>query len=338
MIIRQDREELLRKLEAVAPGLATKEAVEQSSCFVFRGDKVITFNDEIACSMDCEVGFDGAVAAKPLLDLLRKMAEKVVDVTVKEGGAEILVKGKRRRAGITLEAQITLPLAAVEQVVDWNDLDPEFGDAVSMVQQCASKDANNFHLTCIHVTPTHIEACDNFQMARYPLDVGVEKACLVKRDSLKHVTGLGMTEVGETRTWLHFRNPTGLVLSVRREVLEFEELDGILEMEGTPTTLPGGLAEAVEKAEIFSSENSDNNVVLVSLKAGQLSLKGIGASGWYEERKDVKWDGDPLTFSMAPKLLLEVSGRTNDCSIAPGRLKIDGGKFIYVTCLGKAEG
>jgi len=335
--MRKNREDLLKALEAVSPGLAIREAVEQSSCFVFRDGRVITFNDEVACSMDCDLGIEGAVSAKPLLELLGKMTETDVDVSAKDDGSEIIVKGKRKRAGVTLEAEITLPVGAVEAPTTWADLDPEFADAVGVVQQCASKDANAFHLTCIHITPEFVEACDNFQLARYPLDTGVSEACLVKRDSLKHVTGLGMTEVSETKTWLHFRNPSGLVLSVRREMLDFEDLDPILDMDGTPTTLPGGLAEAVEKAEIFSAENSENNVVVVQLKAGQLRLRGVGASGWYEERKTVKWDGDPIAFTIAPKLLVDITARTNDCHLAPGRLKVDGGKFEYVTCLGKVE-
>lgn len=327
-----DRAELLRKLEAVAPGLAIKEAVEQSSCFVFAGGRVVTFNDEIACGIDCDLGFTGAVAARPLLDLLAKMAEAEVDVEATDN--ELIVKGKRRRAGITMEAEITLPIGSVEQPEAWVDMDPEFADAIGVVQHCASKDANNFHLTCVHVTPDCVEACDNFQLARYPLATGVTEACLVKRDSVKHVTGLGMTEVAETKTWLHFRNPVGLTLSVRRELGDFENLDKILESDGTRCTLPGGLAEAVDKAEIFSAENSENNIVTIELKSGQLRLRGMGPNGWYEERKDVTWENDPMSFNMAPKLLVDITARTNDCYIAPGRLKIDGGKFTYVTCLG----
>jgi len=334
--MRQDREELLRKLEAVSPGLAIKEIIEQSSCFVFNAGRVITFNDEIACSIECDVGFEGAVAAKALLELLAKLAEKEIDISAKDG-TEVLIKGKGRRAGITMEAEITLPVAAVEIPSKWTDLDPEFADAVGMVQHCASKDNNTFHLTCIHITPEHVEACDNFQIARYPVNTGLTKECLVKRDSLKHVTGLGMTEVSETKAWLHYRNPTGLVLSVRRELHDFEDLDPILNMEGTRTTLPGGLAEAVEKAEIFSAENAEHNIVIVQIKAGQLRLRGMGSSGWYEERKSVKWDGDPIAFSVPPKLLVDITTRTNDCFISSSRLKIDAGKFEYVTCLGKVE-
>ncbi len=331
--MKHDREELLRKLEAVAPGLAVKEAVEQSSCFVFQKKRVITFNDEIACSTACDIGFEGAVAARPLIDLLAKLAEKEVDLEATD--TELIVKGKRRRAGITREASITLPVGVVEPPVKWVEIDPEFTDAIGVVQHCAGKDPNNFALTCIHVTPDHVEACDNFQICRYPIATGVAAPCLVKRDSIKHIAGLGMTEVSETKTWIHYRNPSELVFSVRREVSDFQDLSKILDMDGTPTTLPGGLAEAVAKAEIFSAQNAENNVVIVELRADQLRIRGVGVSGWYEERKEVKWRGDPFSFTIDPKLLLEIVSRANDCIITPGRLKIDGGKFTYVTCLGK---
>jgi len=330
--VKVERAELLRKLEAVAPGLATREAVEQSSCFVFTGGRVVTFNDEIACGIDCDLGFTGAVAAKPLLDLLGKLSEAELDITCT--GEEVVVRGKRRRAGIVMEAQITLPIGSVEQPTEWVDMDADFADAIGVVEHCASKDTNNFHLTCVHVTPTCVEACDNFQLARYPLNTGVREPCLVKRDSIKHVTGLGMTEVSETKTWLHFRNQAGLVLSVRREVGEFENLDEIINSGGERCTLPGGLAEAVDKAEIFSADNGTDNVVTVELRANKLSLRGMGATGWYEERKEVKWEQEPMAFNINPKLLVGITTKTNDCFIATGRLTIDGGKFKYVTCLG----
>lgn len=331
--MRYEREELLRKLEAVSPGLAVKEAVEQSSCFVFTGGRVITFNDEVSCSIECDIGLEGAVAARPLLDLLSKMAETVVDVSV--SGGEVVVKGKRRRAGITMEKEITMPMSAIDPPDEWYDVGDDFEDAINIVQQCAGKDPNNFHLMCINATPDYVEACDNFRVARYPVDTGLPTACLMKRDSIKNIVGLGMTEVSATKTWVHYRNPAGLMFSVRREMLDFVDINEILEVDGTHTTLPGGIPEALEKAEIFSADNSDNNVVIIEFRTGQFRIRGRGASGWYEERKDAKWDGEPISFSISPKLLADIASRTNDCYIAQDRLKIDGGKFVYVTSLGK---
>jgi len=329
--MRIDRELLLRKLETVRAGLAIKEAVEQSSCFVFRGGRVYTFNDEVFCSNEIEVGFEGAVAAKQLLDLLGKLTEE--EITIEVDGGEMLVKGKRRRAGITLENEIRLPIDAVEEPETWHDLDPTFGDAVQVVGACASTDANTFALTCIHITPEYVEACDNMQLARYPVETGLEEECLVKRSSLKNIVGLGMTEVGPTEGWVHYRNTTGLVISMRKEVADYVELDGMLEVSGVRTTLPNSLVDAIDKATVFSE--GDNAVVTVSLRQGKLRLKGFGAAGWYEELRELPWDGEDIAFNIEPKLLSDIVGKANDCYIAEERLKIDGGKFIYVTCLEK---
>lgn len=327
--MRVNREELLRKLESVSPGLAVKEAVEQSSCFAFKGGSVVTFNDEVACRTKCDVGFEGAVAAKPLLELLAKMPEEEVDVGPTDGG--LLVKGKRRRSTIVMEADITLPVGVVDRPDKWRPVDAEFSEAISIVQHCAGKDYTHFYTVCIHITPDYVEACDNFHAARYPVATGVVEPCLVKKESIKHIVGLGMTKVGATNAWLHYRNPSGLVFSLRREQDDYPEVDGILEVRGTKTTLPNGLADAIGRAEIFSSENPDENKVVVELRAKQLSLRGRGASGWYEERRDVVWNGSPFAFTISPNLLLEILERTNECYIADNRLIVDNGKFVYVT-------
>lgn len=332
--MKKNREELLANLEAVAAGLATRETIEQSSCFIFEGGRVITFNDEIACCIECDLGFDGAVAATPLLELLRKLIEKDIDIAPNEEMTELIVKGKRRRSGVTMEAEIALPRGALETPGKWRKLDPEFLDAIGVVQRCASKDINNTHLMCIHITPDFVEACDNFHLARYPVATHIKQPCLVKNESIRHVTGVKVSEISVTNAWLHFRNPnTGLVFSVRLEEENFEDLNSILEIKGTLTTLPGGLAEAIDRAEIFSALNSDNNLVQVTLRKGELRLRGEGVSGWYEERKKVKWEKEPLSFKIDPKMLVDITTQANECVVAPGVLKVENGKYTYVTCL-----
>lgn len=97
-------------------------------------------------------------------------------------------------------------------------------------------------------------------------------------------------------------------------------------------TLPGGLDEVVDKASIFSAENSQGNNVIIDLQEGRAVIEGEGPLGWYKEMKEVVYRGAPIRFMMAPKLLLETAGKANDCGVGEGRLYIDTGKFIYVTC------
>jgi hypothetical protein len=292
----------------------------------------MTYNGEVACWCKLPVEFEGAITAAPLLSLLEKLAEDELEINVGDG--ELLVKGRGREAGVRMQAEVVLPIDAVERPTGWQPLHEDFCEAINTVAACAGKDdSGGFFVTCVHITPTHVEACDNWQIARYPLDTPIKEKALVKRDHIKHIVDLDMTKVSETKNWIHFKNPSGLVLSCRRYVDEFPDLSPFLDCTGRPATLPGSLGDAVDKAQIFSADNAQNDNVTIEIRPDKMRISGRGASGWYKEQRSIKYDGPPIQFMIAPKILTEISKRHTDCILAKGRLKVEGGKFTYVTCL-----
>ena len=332
-----NRIELLQKLQAVAPGLASRESIEQSSCFVFKGGRVITYNGEVACFQKSNLDLTGAVASGPLLALLDKLPEEDIDLTVGEG--ELLIKaGKGRRSGIRMEADAMLPIEDVEKPEGWRDMHEAFNEAVDIAAQCTSKDdSKGFYQTCVHIHPNHIEACDNYQFARFPVVTGVAKAALIKREFIKNIAASDMTQVCETKSWMHFRNAAGLRMSFRLYMDDFPDLDYLLDVKGKPATLPGGLADAVDKAAVFSSMNAENDNVMVELRADKMRLTGKSAQGWYKEQQPCKYSGPDINFIIAPKLLIEITKRTKECVISEGALKIDTGRWTYISCLGAPD-
>lgn len=97
------RENLLRTLEYVSPGLSTRDIIEQSTSFVFKGGQVITYNDEVSCRgpSGLDEGLTGAVRADKLLDLLRKLPDDELDIGLVD--SEFNVMGSRKESGIPLE-------------------------------------------------------------------------------------------------------------------------------------------------------------------------------------------------------------------------------------------
>lgn len=346
MGIRIDRESFLRTLESVQPGLSPKGVLEQSDAFVFRGGKVMTFNEEVFCRAPSGLpkGVTGAVRAAPLLGLLGRMAEAEVEIEV--GGGAFTVLGKRRGAPLTMEAEIGLPVEAVEKPEHWKPLPDGFLEAVNVVSRCASGEARDrelYHL-CVNVAPKHLEAFDKTQFCRWRIRTGVDRATLVRQSAIKHVGTLGMTKMSQTENWLHFRNAEGLRLSCRRYVEDFPELGQYLEVTGKPLTLPKGLARASETARIFSSENGDADLVLVEIGCrggkptpGKMRITGRGVSGEYWEEKRLAWDGKPLAFYISPLLLKDVVERHPECVVSEDRIVIDGGPWKWVTVLGKVQ-
>jgi hypothetical protein len=333
-----NREVLLQQLESVQAGLSSREIIEQSSCFVFKDGNVVTFNDEVSCSRPCELGsFTGAVQAAPLLSILQKLADESLDVTVEEG--ELRLHSKRREVGIRHEEKVELPVGSVEAPGKWIPLTEEFLEGIRRVQESASTDQSKFVMTCIHLHPKWIEACNNYQAHRAVLKTGVKASTLVRKDAIKHVVTLGMTEFSETTTWIHFRNKAGLVLSARRYVEEYPDLTKLFEFEGSAITLPKGLAQAAERASVFSAESSDDNQVLVELNPtkGLMRVKGHGASGWYREVKKVKYEGPAMSFLVSPETLIDITSDHSDAEVTTGRLRVTTGKVTFVTCLGAVE-
>jgi len=332
--MRTNREEFLSALIAVSPGLAAREFIEQSTCYVFSDGVVQTFNDEIACTHKCNIGVTGAVSAAPLQTLLAKMAEDELDISADDG--ELLVKGKRREAGIRMDAEVTLPLDSVDQPKKWKPIHEDFCEAVKLIHACAAKRDSDFVLTCVHIHPDYIEACDNIQAARWPMETGVKESILIKRDTIRTIVDLEITEISKTKSWLHFRNAAGLMLSCRLHTDDYPPIDELLIERGSGESFvfPGGLSEMLDKAEVFSGESDSNNRVEVHLKSNRMMVRGEGVNGWYKEMKKVVYDGPSMKFLIGPQYLVELAKMENTCEIVDGRLALDTGRFQYITCTG----
>lgn len=336
--IRINREELLGRLQSVSPGLAAREIIEQSSCFIFKDGKVITFNDEVSCSSPSGLPkeVEGAITAKDLLQYLESYPDEEIHLDFTDD--ELRIYGKGRKSGVRLESEILLNVTVVDSPSKWKKLPDDFDDALSLVSTCASRDDSRFSLTCIHFHPEWLEACDNYQMARWTIKTGIKEPFLVRQPSLKLLMIMGMLEIGETQAWSHFRNPKGLVLSCRRYLEEYPELTSMLEVKGSPLTLRKGIEEAVKLASIASSKNIDDDKVIVDIRPGKMIIRGEGSGSWHEERRKLKdYDGPELKFMISPKMLAELVKKHNSCLIDGNLLHVDGGKYSYCSALSKVK-
>lgn len=329
------REAFLQQLEAVRPGLSVREMAEQSNCFIFRKGSVTTFNDEMACTQKTMVQETCAVRAEPLLELLRRLPEEEIDITISK--SEFLVQGKHRKAGITMEREIVLPIDSIQIPDKWATLPEVFPEAVDTVAQCASRDESTRGLVYCYLHPKYLQACDNMQMARYEMKTPIKKPCLVRADSLKQMIPLGMIKIAFTSSWIHFKNKGGLVMSCRRNeefAEDYPELGTYLNAKGgVKTELPKGLLDAVEKAEVFSAENTDNNHVKLELKKGKVRISSESTSGWYQEIKTMRYKGESMSFLISPSMLISIMKRNNVCEILDSLLRIKTTGFTYVTSL-----
>jgi hypothetical protein len=345
--MRINREELLSDLLLVKSGLSPREFIEQSSCFVFQDGQVMTFNDEVACRKNIGMkGITGAVQSVSLLAILEKMDDPILKVRENENG-ELEFRGKKKGFGVIMEAEVHLPIDRVEIPEKWKTLPKEFVQAVAMAQNCTSLDESRFLLTCVHIHPDYIEACDNHQAMRCNVRTGLKNPVLVRGSSIRDVAQLGMDQVALTPSWVHFRqspredgDQNGLIYSCRRYSEEYPDLSPILVCKGHPWVIPKGISQASERASVFAADKAGDPLIHIHLSSGILKMEGRGVSGWYREVTKSVYDGPAVDFVMAPKLLQEISTKYNEAKISADKMKIMGGKedgisWEYVTVLGK---
>lgn len=338
--MRINREEFLKQLESVVPGLPTKKTSIETPCFVFKDEIVSAFNGEIACSQKSLLDIEGAAPAMPFISILHKLKEKELEIKLNDRGTQVLIKTKSELSGINMEQDILSSIEAIDKPEEWKKLPDNFADAISIVQPCAGSNDSLFVTTCVHITSKWVEACDMHHAARFRIKTDVVKPILISKESLKHVILLDMVEFSETKHWIHFKSSDGLVFSCRYEIEDYpsDDITEVLKVGGNPLTLPKGLKETVEKAEVFSSENIEGSDVIVNIKKGKFKIAGIGTSGFYTKVKKSKYDGISLQFTIPPKLLIKLVQDYNECEISKNRLRVKGAKFVYVTVLGKVDG
>jgi hypothetical protein len=336
--VKTSRESLLSLLDGVSPGLSNKDLIEQATCFAFLGGRVYSHNDETFCIASHPYGkeFAGAVPAKPLLEILRKLPDDELDIAMT--ATALTIKGKGGRKGeIRCEAEVLLAADKLERPKTWTPLPEDFVEAVDLVQGCASRDGE-ISQVCIHVAPNWVEACDDVQLCRYKVKTGLKQGVLLRRESVRHIVTLGMTEFAEGQSWFHFRNPDKLQLSCRRYLEEYPDWSEFLKVDGESLDLPKGLKETLERAVIFLDETEeDARRVRVELMPGKFRVSGEGVHGKWSEPKKTNYAGRPLSFRASPTMLTEISTKFNSCEATEDRLKIDGGKWRFIACLDKID-
>lgn len=330
-----EREKLIHQCEVLTPGLGTGDVVEQSACFIFGNGRVFCFNDEVACSVGTELDIQAAVAAVPLLGILRKMPDKELQVDLGDGILSIKGVGSKRETGIRMDKDIKVSIDDIVVPNDWNKLPPDFSSVVDIACQCASKDADKFELSCVHVHPNYLETCDDYQLIRCYLKVGFGDS-IIRRSVLQNVSNMMAVEFSETDCWIHFRSSSGMVMSCRKYSENYPSLDALMDFTGVKSSLPDGIDGVVSRASVFVDSNKAGRVV-IELRKGKMRISGIGDDGWFRETLDTNFDGDSMKFSISPKLLLEVSKRSKDWEITEGRFKVSTEKWTYVSCVGKCD-
>lgn len=336
-----NREEVCKALESVYPGTSKKEDIDQSDCFGFKDGEVFTFSGRLSIRVKSGFPreFTGAIRATKMLEHFKNL--KTEEVAIEDSKEKLIVKGINEKRTFLKEKKLSLPVKDVDLPKDqWKKLPEDFVDGLKIVQECCETNTSEGATSCIHIHPKWVEACNTFQICKYVLDTGFLESTILSKEVIKRVVDPKAVKFSVSDRWVHFKNASGLVVSCLKSVGIFPDTSEYLDLDEkwVEVRIPKGLGDRISSASISTSENpNDRNYVKITMdgEKGRLRIEGRGETTVYEGSKVIDYKGKSFAFMISPKLLLDVTRKNEKCYLSETKLKINGDKFVYCTCLSR---
>ncbi len=332
---RMNRGELLKRLNLVKPGLATKVMMEQTGHFIFRNGCVETFNGEVHCLMPCELGFEGAVDSRPLLKMLDLLPKNAIpDTRLGETAKQLTIDSIDSHYEIDINDIHNPCLGAIKTVDAWQPLPDGFWKAIKQVSRCASTEQSRYVLTCIHFHPDYLEACDQLHGARISFKMGFKEKAVVQADAIRSFVNLELDqysiattiENGEECKWLRFKNASGLTCSARLWPDPYpEDVSRCFTIDESSVKVEFSQAafKAIERATIPASLNPQGCYVRIQIQKGRARISSNCDGQTYQQKIDVKYDGKRLSFMVVPRRFLGLLRHNRCCTVSESGLIVD---------------
>lgn len=330
-----EREKLKRALEIVKPGLSNKDIIEQSTSFAFIAGFVVTYNDEISIKHPIESDLQGAIKAEELYKFISKL--KADEIEIESENDSLIFKCGRIKAGFQVESEIKLPLNdEMFQIGKWYSLPDKFIEYLKFCASTCSQILTLPKLTCVHVCKDgYIESSANTRIFHY--DFGKEfkvNTFLLPQNSANVVTKYNIIKIAESEGWVHFKTDEGTVISCRTFNDTYVDTAQYLKLKkgGSKIVFPDNLKEILDRAIIFTEEeNVANSYVDIEVGAKKIVVKSKSETAWFEESSRIKYDGEPVSFTITVKLIADILSLTNECILLDKMLRFTGENWVYLS-------
>jgi len=333
------REVVRKRLTDASIALTVKEVFEQSSCFVFNEGELVTFDGEVLTRAPSPFNDEitGAVRASDFLKMLQRFPDDEVDISTR--GNELIIKGRRRRAGITLMSEILLPYDQVPRPGTMKKVNKDLQESLLQCARVCGQDETAPKTTHVHIAKDRVEATDSYRVLQYTLSTGFPGSVLLHASSVFAICKQNLVKVGVDKNegWCHFQTDDKMIISAivsREKYYDKEMIDEFFEVEGETVSLPKNLVEILDRASVMDTPSSSigdwESQVTLSFSEGQLKVSSRKDGGWFRETKRIKYDGPDIVFTIHPLFLKELIKKTYRVIISKERMLavIDGLRFV----------
>ncbi len=313
-----EREELVKTLNRLKPGLSPKELIEGMISYNFLGEYIATFNDLISVFHPFKTDFNCAIKADNFLKVLSKNKEKEITIDYIENEEECFLNVKTKR----MEAQFPVGTSDVilESMTDlenefekgWKELSNNFIDGIYYCMFSAAIDPSQGTLTCISIDGNDIMSCDNARSTWYTIDTPM-KPFLIKANVASELKKYEPTHYKLTEAWVHFKNDEGTVFNVRRVKGVYDDLHSFYEIDGKKVELPKEIVDGIDTASVVSDDlKKVEQEIDITITKGSIKIEAA-RRGVLKIKNEIplpSYKSKELKFKINPEFLLQVIEKT----------------------------
>jgi len=322
---------VLRKLENASVATTSNAILEQSDTFVFKDGKLVTFDGDICTMQDSPFGdeIEGSIVAGDFLKMLQRFPDEVLKVTGR--ASELVIKGKRRQAGVKMMAEVLLPFDDVPVPSKFKKVPEGMKGKLIQAAQVCGKDETAPKTTHVHIAKDRIEATDSFRVFRAEAKTNMPRPVLVHAQSLIAACRFELKKMTVSKEgWFHVMTEDGMLVSIlccADEYYASSMMDQLLDVVGEEVKLPANLPDILSRAEVMDTPSLSiggwDSQVTISLEDNVLTVASRKEEGWFRERQKVKYNGPAMTFSIHPAFLKELVDRTSTVTISDRQIKVE---------------
>jgi DNA polymerase III sliding clamp (beta) subunit (PCNA family) len=337
-----NRKELVRILDAVQPGIAKKEIVEQSTHYVFAQNEIATFSDAIMVTHPYECELEFSVKAEDFYKILTKIEDEEVELTLVKDTLNI--KAKKTKAGLsTIVGETAMVTHLIEHLREamgakkfWKALPKDFTTGVHLCSFSASKDLTTGVKACCAVKGNMIYTTDNIRASMYEMEEEIPDIMLTS-NGINELIRYRITEYGMSENWAHFKTPDGVTFNCKtmRGDYPFEPIEMLFGNGCDPIiAFPAEMTDTVESViALASGDVISDKAITISVTKNKITCKAEKERGWVTKTVDVEYDGEPFTFLINPTFFSQILKQATDFAIQNGRGLFTSEKFQHVLSL-----
>lgn len=339
------KEEILKIIDKVMPGVEKKGLVEEMGQIVFDGNFVLTYNDKVAiCYPVTSEAFNLScgVVATDFVRAVKGIKTKDIEIEKEEGG--LLISGGKNRTVLPFydEKKITelhnsLNISEVDG--KFIKLPKNFLDGLRTCKFSASDNLDNPKgLYCLKIEGNTIFSTNGYQATiYYTEDVGFGKVFISKM-FIDSILSFNPTDAVFTKSWAFFLNEDDAILACRMATITsfpkgiesaFPEFEKGFKFKET-------MDDELSSLEFFAegSDKSDKNTEVVINENGTVIMESTSAKGSVTIETEVDdYDGKEIKFLINPNYLKECMDLKGEMHVTEKMLSIKTSTFQHLVAL-----